>query len=76
MALKQGVGRLIRSENDRGVAVICDPRLTSKGYGKSFLAVLPPMRVTRDGAEVLTLLRSCAGDLLPEQRQRWLEELT
>lgn len=76
MALKQGVGRLIRSESDRGVAVICDPRLTSKGYGKSFLAVLPPMRVTRDGAEALTLLRSCAGDLLPEQRQRWLEELT
>jgi ATP-dependent DNA helicase DinG len=38
LALKQGVGRLIRSEEDEGVVVICDPRLSSRGYGRSMLA--------------------------------------
>jgi ATP-dependent DNA helicase DinG len=47
IALKQGVGRLIRDENDRGVLVLCDPRLLSKGYGRIFLASLPPMPQTR-----------------------------
>ena len=44
--LKQGVGRLIRDVTDRGVMMICDPRLRSKSYGKVFLASLPPMRRT------------------------------
>ena len=48
LALKQGVGRLIRSEEDFGAVAICDPRLTGRGYGKVFLAALPPMSVTRD----------------------------
>ncbi|GMR20208.1 MAG: ATP-dependent DNA helicase [Gammaproteobacteria bacterium] len=52
IALKQGVGRLIRDEQDRGVLMICDPRLHSKGYGKKFLASLPPMTRTRELAEV------------------------
>jgi ATP-dependent DNA helicase DinG len=65
LALKQGVGRLIRSESDRGVVVICDPRLTTRGYGKSLLAVLPPMRITRDVADAARLLRDCASDLPP-----------
>ena len=43
IAFKQGVGRLIRSESDRGVLVLCDPRLTRKGYGRSFLNSLPPL---------------------------------
>jgi len=43
LALKQGAGRLIRDETDRGVLMICDPRLLTKGYGKTFLASLPPM---------------------------------
>ena len=43
IALKQGVGRLIRDERDRGVLVLCDPRLRSKPYGRLFLASLPPM---------------------------------
>ncbi len=43
IALKQGVGRLIRCETDRGVLVLCDPRLTSRGYGRIFLASLPGM---------------------------------
>ncbi|HKO89441.1 MAG TPA: ATP-dependent DNA helicase [Burkholderiales bacterium] len=48
IALKQGAGRLIRDERDRGVLMICDPRLVTKGYGKSLVASLPPMRRTRD----------------------------
>ncbi len=47
IALKQGMGRLIRDSNDRGVLMLCDPRLLSKGYGKIFLASLPPMARTR-----------------------------
>ena len=47
IALKQGVGRLIRSSDDRGVLMLCDPRLLSKSYGKVFLDSLPPMRRTR-----------------------------
>lgn len=46
IALKQGVGRLIRDINDRGVVVIGDPRLKSKSYGQVFLNSLPPMPVT------------------------------
>ncbi|KAB7772226.1 ATP-dependent DNA helicase [Xanthomonas maliensis] len=52
IALKQGVGRLIRSETDRGVLVLCDPRLLSKGYGRTFLESLPPFARTRDIAAV------------------------
>ncbi len=44
--LKQGVGRLIRDENDRGVLVLCDPRLRGKAYGKVFLKSLPDMQQT------------------------------
>ena len=52
IALKQGAGRLIRTETDRGVLVLCDPRITSKSYGRVFLESLPPMRRTRDIADV------------------------
>jgi len=45
--LKQGAGRLIRDEQDRGVLMICDSRLQSKGYGKKFIDALPPMRRTQ-----------------------------
>ncbi|MCG7968766.1 MAG: ATP-dependent DNA helicase [Candidatus Thiodiazotropha taylori] len=48
IALKQGAGRLIRDESDRGVLVICDPRLLNKPYGKVFIRSLPPMTKTRD----------------------------
>ena len=44
MLLKQAVGRLLRGEDDRGVAVLCDPRLRSKGYGARILAALQPLR--------------------------------
>ncbi|MBS0316230.1 MAG: ATP-dependent DNA helicase [Proteobacteria bacterium] len=56
VALKQGAGRLIRSESDRGVLVICDPRLASMGYGRRLLAALPPMRRLRSEAEFLQAL--------------------
>jgi ATP-dependent DNA helicase DinG len=48
IALKQGVGRLIRTETDRGVLVLCDPRLTGRSYGRTFLQSLPPFPRTRD----------------------------
>jgi ATP-dependent DNA helicase DinG len=44
VALKQGAGRLIRSENDRGILVVCDTRLLTMSYGKRLMAALPPMR--------------------------------
>ncbi len=46
LTLKQGVGRLIRDHDDRGVAMLCDPRLKSRSYGRVFLSSLPPMPVT------------------------------
>jgi ATP-dependent DNA helicase DinG len=57
LALKQGVGRLIRSEDDFGAVVICDPRLTARSYGKVFLKALPAMAVTRAEEETLSFLR-------------------
>ncbi|HET8818859.1 MAG TPA: ATP-dependent DNA helicase [Xanthomonadaceae bacterium] len=52
IALKQGVGRLIRTEADRGVLVLCDPRLTGRSYGRTFLDSLPPFPRTRDIGDV------------------------
>jgi ATP-dependent DNA helicase DinG len=52
IALKQGVGRLIRTETDRGVLVLCDPRLVGKSYGRVFLDSLPPLPRTRDVGDV------------------------
>jgi ATP-dependent DNA helicase DinG len=51
VALKQGAGRLIRRESDRGVLVICDTRLVAMGYGRRLLAALPPMRRLDSEAE-------------------------
>ena len=52
LQLKQGAGRLIRDETDRGVLMLCDPRLVSKPYGRGILRSLPPMKPTRELAEV------------------------
>jgi ATP-dependent DNA helicase DinG len=52
LSLKQGAGRLIRDEADRGVLMLCDPRLASKAYGRQILKSLPPMKLTRNLAEV------------------------
>lgn len=48
LALQQGLGRLLRHRRDRGVLAVLDPRLRSMGYGRRFLASLPPARVTHD----------------------------
>jgi ATP-dependent DNA helicase DinG len=52
IALKQGVGRLIRDQEDRGVLMLCDPRILSRSYGKVFLSSLPDMPRTRSLADV------------------------
>lgn len=57
IALKQGVGRLIRDAGDFGVVMICDTRLLTKGYGRAFLASLPPMKRSREIGEVAAFLR-------------------
>jgi ATP-dependent DNA helicase DinG len=46
IALKQGVGRLIRDVEDRGVVMLGDPRIVTKRYGRLFLQSLPAMPVT------------------------------
>jgi ATP-dependent DNA helicase DinG len=56
IALKQGAGRLIRRESDRGVLVVCDVRLAQMGYGKQLLAGLPPMARLADQAALMDRL--------------------
>ncbi len=60
IALKQGVGRLIRDVNDHGVMMLCDPRLLRRGYGRSFLESLPDMGRTRETEEAAAFLRRLA----------------
>ena len=57
LQLKQGAGRLIRDETDRGVLMLCDPRLLSKSYGRGILRSLPPMKPSRELQDVAALLR-------------------
>jgi ATP-dependent DNA helicase DinG len=52
LQLKQGAGRLIRDATDRGVLVLCDPRLYTRAYGRTIRASLPPMKQTRALADV------------------------
>lgn len=58
IALKQGVGRLIRDEDDKGVVVICDPRLPTRDYGAAFFLSLPRMKITRNQEIVLEFIKS------------------
>ncbi|MGH8460875.1 MAG: ATP-dependent DNA helicase [Stenotrophobium sp.] len=58
MALRQGVGRLIRDVGDHGLLMLCDPRLRSRGYGRRMLASLPKMPQTDDLAAVQNWLRT------------------
>lgn len=62
IALKQGVGRLIRAVDDKGVLVICDNRLTSRQYGDVFVKSLPPMRRTRDLDKVCDFLKQLTAN--------------
>ncbi|MCF7988307.1 MAG: ATP-dependent DNA helicase [Methylovulum sp.] len=52
IALRQGIGRLIRDETDRGVLMVCDPRLLKRAYGQQFLDSVPPMRRSRELPDV------------------------
>ena len=56
VALKQGAGRLIRGESDRGVLVICDSRLMSTGYGRKLIKILPPMRHEENISELFKFI--------------------
>jgi len=60
LALKQGVGRLIRDFDDRGLVVLGDPRLRSRGYGRLFLESLPPMPVLEEPDAALAFAASLA----------------
>ncbi len=60
MALKQGAGRLIRSERDRGLLVVCDERLATRAYGRLLVRSLPPFRRTRSADEAIGFVREAA----------------
>ncbi len=70
ITLKQGAGRLIRDETDRGVLMICDPRLISRSYGKRILQSLPPMTLTRDGAEAVRFFNSASAQARARARAK------
>jgi ATP-dependent DNA helicase DinG len=57
VTLRQGVGRLIRDRGDRGLLMLCDPRLTQKSYGRQVLAALPRMPVLRELDDACAWLR-------------------
>ncbi len=61
VSLKQGAGRLIRTETDRGLLVLCDPRVAQMRYGRRLLAALPPMAVLTDEDEALAWLHELAA---------------
>ena len=61
VSLKQGAGRLIRSETDRGLLVVCDPRMRQMGYGARLRAALPPLGWLNDEAEALAWLAELAS---------------
>lgn len=63
VALKQGAGRLIRTESDRGLLVVCDPRMASMGYGRRLLAALPPMQRLATEDEALAWLSMLREDV-------------
>lgn len=62
VSLQQGAGRLIRSETDRGILVVCDTRLISMSYGRRLLRGLPAMRRLEDHAAFLDALRQLTKD--------------
>jgi ATP-dependent DNA helicase DinG len=66
VALKQGAGRLIRSEQDRGVLVVCDNRLLTMGYGRRLLAALPPMRRLATPADYAAALTDLMAQGTPD----------
>jgi len=68
VSLKQGAGRLIRSETDRGLLVVCDPRMAGMNYGRRLREALPPMALAASEDEALAWLAELSGAALPIQR--------
>ena len=64
VSLKQGAGRLIRSESDRGLLVVCDPRMTGMNYGKRLRQALPPMASVSTESDALAWLQELSGEHL------------
>jgi ATP-dependent DNA helicase DinG len=62
LALQQGLGRLIRHRRDRGVLVVLDPRLRTKGYGRRFIASLPPAPLVHDLTAIEAFFRAKPGE--------------
>jgi ATP-dependent DNA helicase DinG len=61
VSLKQGAGRLIRTERDRGLLVVCDPRLVTMPYGRRLRAAVPPMATIESKEDALEWLSVLAG---------------
>ncbi len=61
VSLKQGAGRLVRSETDRGLLVICDPRIARMPYGRRLIAALPPMTRLENETDALSWLSELAS---------------
>ena len=61
VSLKQGAGRLVRSETDRGLLVVCDPRMARMPYGARLIAALPPMTRVAEEAQALDWLATLAA---------------
>ncbi len=66
VALQQAVGRLLRTESDRGVVMLGDTRLVSKGYGRTLRASLPPLPLVRSGREVTEFLEDVRAGMKVE----------
>jgi ATP-dependent DNA helicase DinG len=64
VALKQGAGRLIRQESDRGLLIVCDKRLRTMSYGKSLIQAMPPMRQLNSRDELEEWLETLASGLI------------
>ncbi|WP_310626088.1 ATP-dependent DNA helicase [Limnohabitans sp.] len=64
VALKQGAGRLIRTESDQGILVLCDNRLVTTGYGRRLIAALPPMRPLQSHDDLAQALEALSQDLI------------
>ena len=64
MALKQGAGRLIRTESDQGVLVLCDNRLVTTGYGRRLIAALPPMHQLQTAEDLAQSLDALKLDVI------------
>ena len=70
VSLKQGAGRLIRSETDRGLLVVCDPRMAGMNYGRRLREALPPMARLASESEALAWLRRAGAPRTEQQLAR------